>query len=159
MAMSETTRRSLMRTADRAYYGVYTPSCPIQPNSLRNRVHGAATCSSSLGKDDLILYESGLGKREANAIEFAHYLEGLAKEMQPVLDTLVRATAADDELAPEAWQFALEMRKHARFLKEARSHSDLSFAHIAAPWQCTRAVHFYRKYRKQAEELAHSTAP
>ncbi|KAL1687738.1 hypothetical protein GGG16DRAFT_12520, partial [Schizophyllum commune] len=147
-----------MCAADRAYYGVYTPSCPIQPDSLRNRVHGAATCSSSLGKDDLILYESGLGKRKANAIEFAHYLEGLAKEMQPVLDTLVRATVADDELAPEAWQFELEMQKHARSLKEARNHSDLSFAHIAASWQCTRAVHFYRKYRKQAEDLAHSTA-
>ncbi|KAL1711652.1 hypothetical protein EV715DRAFT_169055, partial [Schizophyllum commune] len=147
-----------MRMADRAYYGVYTPSCPIQPDSLRNCVHGAATCSSSLGKDNLISYESGLGKRKANAIEFAHYLEGLTKEMQPVLDTLVRATVADDELAPEAWQFALEMRKHARSLKEARSHPDLSFAHIAASWQCARAVHFYRKYRKQAEDLVHSTA-
>ncbi|KAL1711245.1 hypothetical protein EV715DRAFT_298396 [Schizophyllum commune] len=156
--MSETTRRSLMCTADRAYYGVYTPSCPIQPDSLRNHVHGAATCSSSLGKDDLISYKSGLGKRKANAIEFAHYLEGLAKEMQPVLDTLVRATVADDKLVTEAWQFELEMQKHARALKEARNHSDLLFAHIAASWQCTRAVHFYRKYRKQAEDLAHSTA-
>ncbi|KAL1749594.1 hypothetical protein FB107DRAFT_185675, partial [Schizophyllum commune] len=146
-----------MCTADRAYYGVYTPSCPIQPDSLRNRVHGAATCSSSLGKDDLISYESGLGKRKANAIEFAHYLEGLAKEMQPVLDTLVRATVADDERAPEAWQFALEMQKHAHSLKEARSHSDLSFAHVAASRQCARAVGFYRRYRKQAEDLLRAT--
>ena len=102
MAMSETTRRSLMRTADRAYYGVYTPSCPIQPDSLRNRVHGAATWISRSDKHGLISYESGLGKRKTNNIEFAHYLEGLAKEMQPVLDTLVRATGTEDEPAPKA---------------------------------------------------------
>ncbi|KAL1733616.1 hypothetical protein EV714DRAFT_269575 [Schizophyllum commune] len=155
--MSANSRRSLMRAADRAYYGVYTPANPIQLDSLRNRVHGAATCSSSLGKDDLILYESGLGKRKANAIEFAHYLEGLAKEMQPVLETLVRATGAEDEPAPRAWQFELEMQKHARSLREARSHSDLSFAHIAASQQCARAVNYYRKYRKQAEDLLRVT--
>ncbi|KAL1726459.1 hypothetical protein EV714DRAFT_276527 [Schizophyllum commune] len=159
MAMSETTRRSLMRTADRAYYGVYTPSCPIQPDSLRNRVHGAATWISRSDKHGLISYESGLGKRKTNKIEFARYLEGLAKEMQPVLETLVKATVADDEPAPKAWQFELEMQKHARSLREARSHSDLSFAHVAASQQCARAVCLYRKYRKQAEDLLHATPP
>ncbi|KAL1749556.1 hypothetical protein FB107DRAFT_170686, partial [Schizophyllum commune] len=146
-----------MRTADRAYYGVYTPSCPIQPDSLRNRVHGAATWISRSDKHGLISYESGLGKRKTNNMEFARYLEGLAKEMQPVLDTLVRATVADDELTPKAWQFELEMQKHARSLREARSHSDLSFAHVAASQQCAKAVHFYRKYRKRAEDLLRIT--
>ncbi|KAI5885365.1 uncharacterized protein SCHCODRAFT_02557675, partial [Schizophyllum commune H4-8] len=155
--MSGITRRSFMRVADRAYYGAYTPACPIQPDSLRNRVHGVATWTSRLDKDGCFSYESGLGRWKASAIEFAHYLEVLAMEMQPVLDTLVRATVADNEPAPKAWQFQFEMAKHARSLREARSHSDLSFAHVAASWQCARAVHFYRKYRKQAEDLLRAT--
>ncbi|KAI5887800.1 uncharacterized protein SCHCODRAFT_01104156 [Schizophyllum commune H4-8] len=146
-----------MRAADRAYYGVYTPTCPIQPDSLRNRVHGVATWTSRPDKDGCISYESGLGRRKVSAIEFARYLEVLAMEMQPVLDTLVRATVADNEPAPKAWQFQFEMAKHAHSLREARSYSDLSFAHVVASQQCAKAVHFYRKYRKQAEDLLHVT--
>ncbi|KAI4293780.1 hypothetical protein K525DRAFT_150757, partial [Schizophyllum commune Loenen D] len=144
-----------MRAADRAYYGVYTPSCPIQPDSLRNRLYGAASWSSRLRADGLITYDGGLGERSINAMEFAHLLEVLAKEMQPVLDTLVKATVADQAEAPNTWRF--EIREHARSLREARSHIDLSCAHIRATTECGKAVRFYRKYRQQAEDLVRAT--
>ncbi|KAL1711769.1 hypothetical protein EV715DRAFT_278357 [Schizophyllum commune] len=144
-----------MRAADRAYYGVYTPSCPIQPDSLRNRLYGAASWSSRLRADGLITYDGGLGEQNINAMEFAHLLEVLAKEMQPVLDTLVKATVADQAEAPNTWRF--EIREHARSLREARSHIDLSCVHIRATTECGKAVRFYRKYRKQAEDLLHVT--
>ena len=135
-----------MRAADRAYYGEYTPSCPIQPDSLRNRVYGAAPWSSRLSTDGLIVYKTGFGEQKADAGEFARYLEVLAKEMQPVLDTLVKATATDHNQVPTVWQF--DMEKHARALRDARSHIDISCAHVQATLQCGRAVRFYRKYRK-----------
>ncbi|KAI5884801.1 uncharacterized protein SCHCODRAFT_02521775 [Schizophyllum commune H4-8] len=145
-----------MRAADRAYYGEYKPACPIQPDSLRNRVYGAASWSSKLRADGLISYDGGLGERNIEAREFARYLEDLAMEMQPVLDTLVRATVADHEQAPKAWRF--EMKKHADSLREARSHIDLSRAHMRATWQCGKAVRFYRKYRQQAEDLVRAAS-
>ncbi|KAL1698547.1 hypothetical protein EV121DRAFT_284696 [Schizophyllum commune] len=144
-----------MRAADRAYYGVYTPSCPIQPDSLRNRLYGAASWSSRLRADGLITYDGGLGERNIKAMEFAHLLEVLAKEMQPVLDTLVKATVADQAEAPNTWRF--EIREHARSLREARSHIDLSCAHIRATTECGKAVRFYRKYRQQAEDILRAT--
>ncbi|KAL1750652.1 hypothetical protein FB107DRAFT_252002 [Schizophyllum commune] len=75
--MSANSHKSLMRAADSAYY-----------NSLRNRLYGAASWSSRLRADGLITYDGGLGERNIKAMEFAHLLEVLAKEMQPVLDTL-----------------------------------------------------------------------